>query len=234
EITSIRTAGFSSTSREIHSIPSICGIVRSIVTTSGSAFLKSSSASTPLPAVPISSSSSNCCERSMRLRMIFESSTIISLNDRFRAPFAPLMLLLSMGCAHLLCRIRRKRTGDIWPARSAPCKSALHHTFLDTHDLSTLRSDCNCCAGRFRRRQHDLETCELAGVCADANLAPQRVNAASHHVHAHAASGIHRDFLLGREPGAENQGHGGPGIHARGLFLGQNLFTHRSSLELIG
>src|SRR6185437_13018895 len=52
EITRMRTAGFSSTSLEMHSMPSICGIVKSIVTTSGSCCLNSSSASRPLPAVP--------------------------------------------------------------------------------------------------------------------------------------------------------------------------------------
>src|SRR5215472_11992258 len=66
----------------MHSIPSMRGMVRSMVTTSGSVRLNSSIASTPLPAVPTSCRSSNCCERSMRRRMMFESSTIISFLGR--------------------------------------------------------------------------------------------------------------------------------------------------------
>src|SRR5215472_14376363 len=66
----------------MHSIPSMRGMVRSMVTTSGSVRLKSSIASTPLPAVPTSCRLSNCCERSMRRRMMFESSTIISFMGR--------------------------------------------------------------------------------------------------------------------------------------------------------
>src|ERR1700724_1702531 len=78
----------------MHSMPSMRGMVRSMVTTSGSVFLNSSMASIPLAAVPTSCRSSNCCERSMRRRSMFESSTIISLKDRL-----PLMLPMSVACS---------------------------------------------------------------------------------------------------------------------------------------
>ena len=71
-------------------------MVRSMVTTSGSVFLNSSRASSPLPAVPTNCNSSNCCERSMRRRMMFESSTIISLKARL--PFRGVGLFF-MGSA---------------------------------------------------------------------------------------------------------------------------------------
>src|SRR5437870_10373716 len=53
-------------------------------------------ASSPLPAVPTSCRSSNCCERSMRRRMRFESSTIISLKQRWALPFIAFALPLRM------------------------------------------------------------------------------------------------------------------------------------------
>src|SRR6266480_5156940 len=80
----------------MHSMPSMRGMVISMVTTSGSVLLNSSSASTPLPAVPTSCRSSNCCERSMRRRMRFESSTIISLKQRLALPFIAFALPLRM------------------------------------------------------------------------------------------------------------------------------------------
>src|SRR5256884_9548708 len=85
----------------MHSMPSMRGMVISMVTTSGSVLLNSSSASSPLPAVPTSCRSSNCCERSMRRRMRFESSTIISLKQRWALPFIafalPLRMLLTLA-----------------------------------------------------------------------------------------------------------------------------------------
>src|SRR4029077_15367824 len=85
----------------MHSIPSMRGMVRSMVTTSGSVFLNSSSASSPLPAVPTSCRSSKCCERSMRRRMMFESSTIISLKDRLPLPFiaGPTLSRMRVACS---------------------------------------------------------------------------------------------------------------------------------------
>src|SRR2546430_9387128 len=80
----------------MHSMPSMRGMVISMVTTSGSVLLNSSSASSPLPAVPTSCRSSNCCERSMRRRMRFESSTIISLKQRWALPFIAFALPLRM------------------------------------------------------------------------------------------------------------------------------------------
>ena len=56
EITRMRTAGFMPTSFSMHSMPSMCGIVMSMVTTSGSVLPKSSMASRPLAAVPTTSS----------------------------------------------------------------------------------------------------------------------------------------------------------------------------------
>src|ERR1700693_984863 len=85
----------------MHSIRSMRGMVRPMVTTSGSVFLNSSSASSPLAAVPTSCRSSKFCERSMRRRMMFESSTIISLKDRLPSPFiaGPLLSRMSVACS---------------------------------------------------------------------------------------------------------------------------------------
>ena len=58
----------------------ISGIVRSSVMTSGISCLNLVTASRPFTAVPTTSSRSFCCERSMRRRITFESSTIIMRN----------------------------------------------------------------------------------------------------------------------------------------------------------
>src|SRR6266480_4582830 len=69
---------------------------RSVKGFSRKPFAPRSIASTPLPAVPTSCRSSNCCERSMRRRMRFESSTIISLKQRLALPFIAFALPLRM------------------------------------------------------------------------------------------------------------------------------------------
>src|SRR3569833_115420 len=94
---------------------------------------------------------------------------------------------------------------------------------------------CNGSAtiGCFRRRQHDLEPGEFARVRAHTDLSTQGVNAPGDHIHTDAATRVHRYFFLRGEAGPEDQGHGGPGIHAGSFFFGQDLLTHRSSLELV-
>src|SRR5438876_10150868 len=123
ETTRMRTAGFMATSLAMHSMPSICGMVMSMVTTSGSVFLKSSSASSPLPAVPTSSSCSNRCERSIRRRMMFESSTIISLSVRlppFLATALPLRMEFALGSSgDRAARRLRGRQHDLEAGESA-------------------------------------------------------------------------------------------------------------------
>src|SRR3984893_4118924 len=136
----------------MHSMPSMRGMVRSMVTTSGSVFLNSSMASSPLAAVPTSCRSSNCCERSMRRRMMFESSTIISLKVRLALPLIAVAWLLRMSVA---CSASGDRGADRLGGG----------------------------------RQEDLEAGEAAGVGAHADLAPERVHAARHDVHADPAAG---------------------------------------------
>src|SRR6266404_656237 len=177
----------------MHSMPSMRGMVISMVTTSGSVFLNSSRASTPLPAVPTNCRSSNCCERSMRRRMRFESSTIISLKQRFVLPFIAFALLLPM-------RVASSASGD-------------------------------CAADRLDGRQQDLEAGEAAGVGAHADLAPERVHAARHDVHADPPAGIHGNVLLGGETGTKDEGHGGARVHATGFLFADQSLAHRGGLE---
>src|SRR6185312_4542646 len=193
ETTRMRMAGFIATRRAMHSMPSMCGMVMSMVTTSGSVRLNSSSASTPSAAVPTNCSSSNCWERSMRRRMRLESSTIISLKDRLPLPF---MVPLLMGA------------------------------------LVTASGDRG--ADRLGRRQDDLEARELAGMGADPDLAAERVDAARHDVHADTAAGVHRDLLLRREAGSEDQRHCCARIHERSVVLGDQLALYGRGLERVG
>src|SRR6267142_2290888 len=181
----------------MHSIPSMRGMVRSMVTTSGSVFLNSSSASSPLPAVPTSCRSSKCCVRSMRRRMMFESSTIISLKDRLPSPFIAGSLLLRMSVA---CSASGDRGADRLGGG----------------------------------RQEDLEAGEAAGMGAHADLAPERVHAARHYVHADPAAGIHGHILLGGETRTKDQRHGGARVHAAGFLFADQLPAHRGGLERLG
>src|SRR6267378_8374596 len=174
----------------MHSMPFMRGMVRSMVTTSGSVFLNSSMASSPLAAVPTSCRSSHCCERSMRRRMRFESSTISSLKDRL-----PLMLPTSVACS---------ASGDRGADRLGG------------------------------GRQEDLEAGEAAGMGAHADLAPERVHAARHYVHADPAAGIHGHILLGGETRTKDQRHGGARVHAAGFLFADQLPAHRGGLERLG
>src|SRR6266404_2461853 len=81
ETTRISTLELIATNCCTHSTPSISGMVRSMVTTSGCVRRNSSTASRPLLAAPTTSRRAICCERSMRRRMMFESSTIMSFNE---------------------------------------------------------------------------------------------------------------------------------------------------------
>src|SRR6185437_6883330 len=146
EITRIRTAGFNCTSFEMHSMPSICGMVRSMVTMSGSVLRNISRASSPLPAVPTTCSSSNCCERSIRRRMMFESSTMSSLSDR-RPPF-PLPCFPLMRAASSDRRARRLGGGqhDLEAREAARVRAhpdlaakAIHCTRYHVHSNSSPR-----------------------------------------------------------------------------------------------
>src|SRR6202047_1981011 len=181
----------------MHSMPSMRGMVRSMDTLSVSVFLTISIASTPLPAVPTSCRSSKCCVRSMRRRMMFESSTIISLKDRLPSPFAAGTLLLRM-------RVVRSASGDRGADRLGG------------------------------GRQEDLEAGEAAGMGAHADLAPERVHAARHYVHADPAAGIHGHIFLGGETRTKDQGHGGARVHAAGLLFADELLAYRGGLERLG
>src|SRR5579859_4586948 len=99
ETTRISTLELIATNCCTHSTPSISGMVRSMVTTSGCVRRNISTAARPLLAAPTTSRRAICWERSMRRRMIFESSTIMSFNvplertdvsisSRFRIPGA--------------------------------------------------------------------------------------------------------------------------------------------------
>src|SRR5882762_8813001 len=81
ETTRISTLELIATSSCTHWTPSISGMVRSMVTTSGCVRRNSSTASRPLLAAPTTSKRAICCERSIRRRMMFESSTIMSFNE---------------------------------------------------------------------------------------------------------------------------------------------------------
>src|SRR5579863_7317078 len=80
ETTRISTLELIATNSCTHSTPSISGMVRSMVTTSGCVRRNNSTASRPLLAAPTTSRRAICWERSMRRRMMFESSTIMSFN----------------------------------------------------------------------------------------------------------------------------------------------------------
>src|SRR6202165_239264 len=87
ETTRISTLELIATNCCTHSTPSISGMVRSMVTTSGSVRRNNSTASRPLLAAPTTSKRAICCERSMRRRMMFESSTIMSFNEGLASVF---------------------------------------------------------------------------------------------------------------------------------------------------
>src|ERR1700733_438570 len=166
ETTRMRTAGFNCTICSMHWIPSICGIVRSIVTTSGSVRLKSFSASTPLAAAPTNLRFANCWERSIRRRMMFESSTIISLKVRCAPGCTSLRLFAFMQRAAALrdgafrrlhrrqCNLEarefaRIRTEDN-PA--AECRdSAGHHVHAD----AATAVHCDALTGRQPRAEDE-------------------------------------------------------------------------------
>src|ERR1700722_2556661 len=80
ETTRISTLELIATNSCTHSTPSISGMVRSMVTTCGCVRRNNSTASRPLLAAPTTSRRAICWERSMRRRMMFESSTIMSFN----------------------------------------------------------------------------------------------------------------------------------------------------------
>src|SRR5580700_2476871 len=140
EITRMRTSGFSWTIFSMHSMPSICGIVRSIVTRSGSVRLNRSSASTPLAAAPTTSSSSNCCERSMRRRTMFESSTIRSRSGRF----AP----------------RRSSDGTVRLLRDGQCD-------LEAGELPRIRGHTDLAAQQRDAAGHHVHADPAAGIHRD-------------------------------------------------------------------
>src|SRR5262249_2413359 len=153
ETTRMRTAGLSATSWPMHSMPSMRGMVRSMVTTSGSVFLKSSMASSPLAAVPTTRSSSNCCERSMRRRMMLESSTIISL--KWRLPLAVMVLLL-MGA------LPRWPSGDRRADRLGGGQND-----LEARELARVGADPDLAAERIDAARHDLPADDTSGVTRD-------------------------------------------------------------------
>src|SRR5271167_4926095 len=93
ETTRISTLELSATNCWTHWMPSISGMVRSIVTTSGCVRRNNSTASRPLLAAPTTSRRSICCERSMRRRMMFETSTIMSFNVPLRPSGISIRLL---------------------------------------------------------------------------------------------------------------------------------------------
>src|SRR5690606_15839201 len=83
EITRMRTSGLIFTRFSTHSMPSISGIVISMVTTSAGSLRKASTACLPFAAVATTCSLSICSSRSILRRMMFESSQIMSLSLPF-------------------------------------------------------------------------------------------------------------------------------------------------------
>src|SRR6185437_7756634 len=167
----------------MHSMPAICGIVRSMVTMSGSVFLNISSASTPLPAVPTTSSSSNCCERSIRRRMMLESSTISSLSDRLppaslpcTMPIRVLPSLLSSGDR----RARRFRGGQ--------------HD-LEAGEAARVRAHPDLAAQPVYSARHDVHADASAGIHGDLLLGGE----SRPEDEGHGRTRIHRSRFLGRD-----------------------------------
>src|ERR1700685_2280813 len=91
ETTKISTLELIAINSSTHSMPSISGMVKSIVTTSGCVRRNISTAARPLLAAPTTSRRAICWERSMRRRMMFESSTIMS----FKVPLGTTALSIT-------------------------------------------------------------------------------------------------------------------------------------------
>src|ERR1700686_1866416 len=116
ETTRISTLELIATNFCTHSTPSISGMVRSMVTTSGWVRRNKSTASRPLLAAPTTSKRAICCERSMRRRMMFESSTIMSFNmglDSTSISSRRLRIIRALGGA----RQRHGQPGELSGAR---------------------------------------------------------------------------------------------------------------------
>src|ERR1700719_1206789 len=131
DTTRMRTFGLRATNSSTHSMPSISGMVRSMVTTSGFVRRNNSTASRPLLAAPTTSNRSICCERSMRRRMMFESSTIMS----FMALDSLVCTTGSLSCRRVVGALRLGRHGDGKAGKSAARRGDAHSAANLVHEV---------------------------------------------------------------------------------------------------
>src|SRR6202035_3701993 len=179
----------------MHSIPSMRGMVRSMVTTSGSVFLNSSSASSPLPAVPTRCRSSKCCERSMRRRMMFESSTIISLKDRFPLSCTAGPLLLRM----VACSASGDRGADRLGGRQED---------LEAGEAAGVGAHADLASERVHAARHHVHADPAAGVHGYTLLGGETRTKDQRHggARVHAAGFLFADQLPAHRGGLERLG----------------------------
>src|SRR3984893_8917816 len=187
----------------MHSIPSMRGMVRSMVTTSGSVFLNSSSASSPLPAVPTRRRSSKCCERSMRRRMMFEPSTIISLKDRFPLAFTagPLLLRMSVACS---------ASGD----RGADRLGGGRQEHLEAGEAAGVGAYADLASERVHAARHHVHADPAAGVHGYTLLGGETRTKDQRHggARVHAAGFLFADQLPAHPGGLEPLGGDAPTV----------------------
>src|SRR5437764_8094332 len=180
----------------MHSMPSMRGMVISMVTTSGSVLLNSSRASSPLPAVPTSCRSSNCCERSMRRRMRFESSTIISLKQRFALPFIAFALLLPM-------RVASGASGDC-----AADRLDGRQQDLEAGEAAGVGAHADLAPERVHAARHDVHPDPPAGIHGHVFLGGEARTKDQRHggARVHGAAVLLADQLLAQRGGLERFG----------------------------